>query len=70
MLKAEDMIKVRIYSPKNRLKSVIEVMYNAKAVDVIQHQKNLGRVAARESGIEAAQAETLVMVDCRVNIYQ
>jgi V/A-type H+/Na+-transporting ATPase subunit I len=40
MLKAEDMIKVRIYSPKNRLKSVIEVMYNAKAVDVIQHQKN------------------------------
>jgi V/A-type H+/Na+-transporting ATPase subunit I len=40
MLKAEDMIKVRIFSPKNRLKSIIEVMYDAKAVDVIQHQKN------------------------------
>lgn len=40
MLKAEDMVKLRIFSPKSRLKSLIEVMYDAKTVDIIQHEKN------------------------------
>lgn len=39
MLKPEEMTKLRIYCPKSKLKEVIEEMYNAKAVDLIEHQK-------------------------------
>ncbi len=40
MLKAEDMSKLRIICPKNKLKTVINKLYKAKAIDLIEHRKD------------------------------
>ncbi|MFW5991181.1 MAG: V-type ATP synthase subunit I [Candidatus Nanoarchaeia archaeon] len=40
MLRPEEMTKLRIYCHKERLKEIIEALYKAKAVDVVEHQKD------------------------------
>jgi len=40
MLKSDDMTKLRIIAPSDKLKKIISALYNAKAIDIIEHKKN------------------------------
>lgn len=40
MFKAVDMVKLRIICPKSRIKSVVATLYDAKAIDIIEHKKD------------------------------
>ncbi len=39
MLKAEDMVKYRFFCLKSDLKKVVQELYKAKAIDIIEHEK-------------------------------
>ncbi len=40
MLKADDMVKLRMFCPRSSTGAVIEELYNARALDIIEHSKD------------------------------
>jgi glycosyltransferase involved in cell wall biosynthesis len=60
-------IFVNDYTPDNSIKILLEVLKNypdrSEQVKILNHEYNRGLAAARQSGLDAATGEYLIMVD-------